>query len=494
MMKFVIFFFTALFVLDVAKGQELKGAKPNIILVFTDDQGSNLSYMGHPIIETPFIDEFARKSVRLNEFHVSPSCAPSRAALMSGRHEFKNGVTHTVHEREYLNIKTTTFPQILQKSGYETGIFGKWHLGDEEAYLPQKRGFDEVLIHGAGGIGQNYDGSCADFPPNIKNYKNCYFNPVLLHNETVVQTTGYCADIFFDSALDWMKRNLEKEKPFFAYISTNTPHSPLIAPQENYDRIKKRHPHLSKVNGRFAMIENIDDNFGKMMHNLEKWGALENTIIVFTTDNGAPYKPGSDAWNYGYKTGKGSGREGGVHVPAFINWKGVLKGNRDINQLTAHIDMFKTFCDLAGAKIPEDIQEIEGRSILPLLQNKKTSWKDRMLFHHRGRWSGNPEDKRDIGSVRTQRWRLIGEKQLYDIKNDPKEGNNVAEDYPEIVDELRKSYLKWWQEARSFMINENRVFIEEAPHKVRYKKQKSSIGIPEWNPTTYSFIKIPKGN
>ena len=182
----------------------LAGTRPNIILVMTDDQGmGDLSCMGNRVLRTPNLDSFYAYSTRFTEFHVSPTCAPTRSAIMSGRHEFKNGVTHTIKERERMSLRTTTFPQLLQKAGYQTAIFGKWHLGDEDAYQPYNRGFGETFIHGAGGIGQSYPSSCADFPPNRTDK---YFDIVALHNDTIVQTKGFCTDVFFQAALGWIKK------------------------------------------------------------------------------------------------------------------------------------------------------------------------------------------------------------------------------------------------------------------------------------------------
>lgn len=180
-----------------AQAKPLEGSCPNIILVMTDDQGmGDLSCMGNPILKTPHLDRFYEQSTRFMDFQVSPTCAPTRAAIMSGRAPFKNGVTHTIFQRERMALDTFTLPQALKTAGYTTGIFGKWHLGDEEEYLPGNRGFDEVLIHGAGGVGQV---GLGDFPPNKE---NPYFDNVLLHNDTIVQTKGFCTDLFFQSGLD----------------------------------------------------------------------------------------------------------------------------------------------------------------------------------------------------------------------------------------------------------------------------------------------------
>ena len=209
----------------------LHGSRPNIVLILTDDQGmGDLSCMGNKILRTPHVDQLYKDATRFTDFQVSPTCSPTRAAMMSGRYPFEVGVSHTLMQRDRLAPSVITFPQALQRAGYQTGLFGKWHLGDGDEYLPRKRGFDEVLMHGAGGIGQYGFG---DFKENSNNK---YFDNVLLHNETVVKTKGFCTDLFFHAALSWMKNQYEREKPFFAYLSLNAPHGPLIAP----DQYKKR--------------------------------------------------------------------------------------------------------------------------------------------------------------------------------------------------------------------------------------------------------------
>ena len=207
------------------------GTQPNIILVITDDQGYGpIRKHGNPWIQTPSLEKLHCQSTRFERFLVSPTCSPTRAALMSGRHPMKNGVTHTILERERMALNTVTLPQVLSKVGYVSGIFGKWHLGDEEPYQPHKRGFDEVFIHGAGGIGQAFKCSCADVPGNK------YFNPTIRSNGSFVKTKGYCTDLFFTAGLAWINKMKDEENPFFAYITTNAPHGPFIAPPENTKR------------------------------------------------------------------------------------------------------------------------------------------------------------------------------------------------------------------------------------------------------------------
>src|SRR3989442_11136460 len=210
----------------LAGADTLAGSRPNIIFILTDDQGyGDMSCHDNPVLRTPNIDRLHDEGVRFLDFHVSPTCSPTRAALMTGRHEFRNGVTHTLLERERLTLKATTIAQVLKSAGYTTGIFGKWHLGDEDAYQPGQRGFDEVFIHGAGGIGQTYAGSCGDAPGNT------YFNPALRHNGQFEKTQGYCTDLFFAQAVKWMDTRRKGGSPFFAYITPNAPHAPLQCPE-----------------------------------------------------------------------------------------------------------------------------------------------------------------------------------------------------------------------------------------------------------------------
>src|SRR5262249_12056076 len=178
----------------------LAGLKPNIIIILTDDQGyGDISCHGNPVLKTPNLDRLHDEAVRFTDFHVSPTCAPTRSALMTGRHEFRNGLTHTLLERERLPLQAITLAQVRQSAGSTTGIFGKWHLGDEPDHWPSRRGFDEMFIHGAGGIGQTYEGSCGDAPGNT------YFSPAILHNGKFVKTDGYCTDVFFRQAITWME-------------------------------------------------------------------------------------------------------------------------------------------------------------------------------------------------------------------------------------------------------------------------------------------------
>ncbi|MCK4820634.1 sulfatase-like hydrolase/transferase, partial [bacterium] len=232
--------------------------KPNIVFIITDDQGyGDLSCHGHPVLETPNLDRLKDQSVSFTCYHASPTCSPTRAAIMSGRDPFYVGVTHTIFERERLALKVPTLPEMLKKAGYTTGLFGKWHLGDQEPYRPDKRGFDEVFQHGGGGIGQSYSGSCGDAPDNN------YFDPIILHNEVFEKTKGFCTDVFVQEAISWIEKNKNK-KPFFAFISTNAAHGPFICP-EKYKKPFIEAGYDANQVGFHGMISNIDENIGLIM-------------------------------------------------------------------------------------------------------------------------------------------------------------------------------------------------------------------------------------
>ncbi len=280
-------------------------AKPNIIIVMPDDVGyGDYSCLGNPVMKTPAVDAFWKQSVRFTDFHVSPTCSPTRAALMSGRHEFKNGVTHTIFERERMSLKTITLAQVLKSAGYTTGIFGKWHLGDEPPYQPDRRGFDEVYIHGGGGIGQTFPGSCGDAPGNR------YRNPTLLHNGVFEKANGYCTDLFFGQAIRWMDEKRKAGAPFFAYIPLNVAHEPLECPEENYRHYAGKVP--KEVAKFYGMIETVDRNFGILLDKLREWGIEDNTLVIYIgTDNGG-FEPACKIFDAGLRGGKCTPYQGGT--------------------------------------------------------------------------------------------------------------------------------------------------------------------------------------
>ncbi len=438
--------------------------RPNIILVITDDQGyGDLARHGHPILQTPHLDRLHDESVRLDNFLVSPTCSPTRASLMTGRHEFKNGVTHTINERERLSLNATTIAQVLQKAGYQTGIFGKWHLGDEDAYQPQRRGFEEVFIHGAGGIGQSYEGSCGDAPGNL------YFDPAIWHNDKFVKTHGYCTDIFFDEAISWMS-GAKNKAPFFAYIATNAPHEPLQVPQSYEALYKDKAP--ADVAKFLGMITNIDDNIGKLRAALQNMGIERDTLLIFLNDNGSA--TGAKFYNAGMRAQKGTPYLGGIRAMNFWHWPGTF-APRTVNELTAHLDFFPTLASLAGAPSPDNL---DGFNLLPLLKNQKTAWPARMVFTHLGRWKKGEaaQSKYEKCAVRWDKWHMVRQSEakgweLYDVSQDIGEKNDLVSKEHEVMKKLDAAYDKWWQEVLPLMVNENAVGPKVNPFKERFWKQ-----------------------
>ena len=456
---------------------------PNIILVLTDDQGyGDLGCHDHPFLKTPNIDALYSQSTRFTDFQASPTCAPTRAALMSGRAPFKSGVTHTIYERERMALTATTIAEVLKGAGYRTGIFGKWHLGDEDPYQPHNRGFDETFIHGAGGIGQKYAGTCADAP------ENSYFDPIIKHNNSFVKTTGYCTDVFFQQALGWIKQQHAQGKPFFAYISTNAPHSPYIVAEKYKAMYKdKCKDQAAAFHG---MITNIDDNMGVLMEKLDAWGMADNTLLIFMTDNGSSMA----TFNYGMKGKKGSVNEGGTRVPLFFRLPGKIKAGVDVDRLTRHYDLFPTLTDFAGTQADEALN-LDGRSLVPLLENPNAEWPERYTFFHKGRWAkegmrvrkGRPDhvpenSKYTSFAVRSEKWRLVNNRDLYDIDNDPGEKKNRLKAHPEVARQMLAAYDDWWDEVRPLMINEDASLKNDAPFIVEYELQKKTTGIPDWCP------------
>jgi arylsulfatase len=443
---------------------------PNIIFVLTDDQGyGDFSCLGNPVLKTPNLDRLHSESVRFRDFHVCPTCAPTRSALITGRHEFRNGVTHTINERERLALSATTIAQVLKGAGYTTGIFGKWHLGDQAEYQPGRRGFDEVFIHGGGGIGQSYPGSCGDAPGNT------YFSPMILHNGRFEKTDGYCTDVFFRQAMKWIE-SVKGRQPFYAYIAPNAPHAPLQVPAE-YEKIYagKVETNVAKF---FGMIANIDDNVGRLLDALRQWGIERDTLVVFMNDNGGTV--GVKLFNAGMRGEKNTPWMGGTRAASFWRWPGTFQP-ADVDALASAIDFFPTIAELVGAKLSGPVKaQVEGRSLVPLLKNPRSGWPDRILFTHIGRWErGKVAEAKYVNcSVRSARWQMVcvsktGQKewQLFDVLRDPGETSDVAREHPEVVAKLDAAYDEWWDSIQPQLVNENAVGPKENPFKELFVKQ-----------------------
>jgi arylsulfatase len=447
------------------RAPRLATQRPNIVIVLVDDVGyGDFACLGNPVIRTPHVDAFYRQSVRFTDFHVSPTCAPTRCSLMTGRHEFKSGVTHTILERERMSLKAVTIAQVLHDAGYATGIFGKWHLGDQEPYQPEHRGFDEVFIHGGGGIGQTFPGSCGDAPGNT------YFNPALLHNGKFEKTHGYCTDLFFGQALLWIDCERQSGRPFFAYITPNAAHTPLQVPEDYFALYRGKVP--ENVARFFGMIANIDDNFGRLLAKLDEWKLADNTLVLFMTDNGGTQ--GVKLFNAGMHGMKNTPYQGGTRVPSFWRWPAGFAGGRDVSALSAHIDVFPTLAEITGAKLSEAARkQVEGQSRDALLKNPEAKAADRFLVTHCGRWPlGKAETaKHKDYSIRDSHFTMVNNQELYDLQHDPGETTNVISQYPDEVARLRAAYDEWWAEVLPRLENEHAVAPRMNPFKERYWKQ-----------------------
>ena len=415
----------------------LTAERPNVVLVITDDQGyGDLSCHGNPVLKTPHLDRLHAESVRLTDYHVSPTCSPTRSALITGHWTNRTGVWHTIMGRSLLRVNEVTIGTILGDAGYATGMFGKWHLGDNYPYRPEDRGFQETFRHGGGGVGQTPD-----------YWDNAYFDGSYWHNGTPKPAKGFCTDVFFDAAIQFIESQRKAKRPFFVYLCTNAPHGPMHAPPESSRPYQQLGTHLANF---YGMIANIDDNVGRLRRYLRESGLDENTLFIFTTDNGTA--GGEKIFNAGMRGKKGSEYDGGHRVPFFIHWpKGGLTGGRDVPTLTAHVDVVPTLIDLCAVPSPKNVK-FDGASLRPLLfpqtanasSSNPSQWPDRILVTDSQRVRDPIQWRKS--SVMTDQYRLINGRELYDIRQDPAQKKNVAADNPAVVARLRNFYERWWAE------------------------------------------------
>lgn len=409
---------------------------PNVLFVLTDDQGiGDIGWMGNPYLRTPSMDRLASEGTSFTQFNVSPTCSPTRAALLTGRHEFRCGITHTVLARNFMRREIPTMADSFRAAGYRTGLFGKWHLGDSAPFLPEQRGFDHALYHGAGAIGQTPD-----------YWGNRYFDPHLRSGHDWQRHNGYCADIFFDRAWDWMSAD---SQPFFAWLAPNTPHTPLQV-SERYSR-RFIDMGLSETAAKFyGMIENIDENLGIMLAKLQRSSLAKDTLVVFITDNGSAMggEPQLDLFNAGLRGTKASAYEGGVRAVCTLWHPGQIPAARRVDALAGSTDIFPTLAEFCGVPTPENI---EGSSLIPLIKGKQARRPDVHKITHRARWpAGANIDKFQYSgcSIRNQKYSLVDGRELYDLEKDPGQRDDIATQFPQIVRDLKLRYDEWWNDVR----------------------------------------------
>lgn len=394
---------------------------PNVLLIITDDQGfGDVASHGNSEIHTPVHDQLASEGVRFDRYYVSPVCAPTRAALLTGRYHPRTGVHGVTRGHEVMRDDEVTIAEILKANGYATGAFGKWHNGESYPHHPNGQGFDEFI------------GFCAG-------HWNNYFDTPLERNGEVFQSEGFIIDTLTDYAIDWIKKENEENRPWFCYVPYNTPHTPWQVPEKFWKKYQGKGLEPTTACA-YAMVENIDFNMGRLLECVDELEQRENTIVIFMTDNGA----NTDRYNAGMRGRKGSNHEGGTRVPLFIRYPNTIPAGLKVEEITAHIDILPTLVELTGSK-PIPTKPLDGKSLVSLIREQTGAVErkspERTLFTV---WRGK-------GAVRTQKWRAVmGGKSgwmLFDMQNDPGEAHDVAEKHPQVIKELAKEYEQWWKDV-----------------------------------------------
>ncbi|MCX7006718.1 MAG: arylsulfatase, partial [Kiritimatiellaeota bacterium] len=358
--------------------------RPNVVLFLADDQGyGDLGYHGNPHVKTPQLDTFAREAVELANFHVSPVCSPTRASLMTGRYNFRTGVCDVFGAATHMDPAEVTVAETLRAAGYATGLFGKWHLGDDPTRNPNAQGFDEALSFPGAAMRQ-------------------YFNPPLLHNGAPEKRIGYCMDIFTDAAIAFIEKN--RAQPFFVYLPANLIHTPLQVDEElaaPYRALNLGLP-TAKV---YGMLRSVDNNFGRLRAVLKELGLEENTLLLYTSDNGpCSSSVATNRFMAGLHGLKGTVYENGIHTPCFARWPAGFTSPAKVTRLIAHIDVMPTILEACGVAAPAGVK-LDGRSALPLLRNPAADWPERTLFFQ---WdSGQTPRRGHAGCAVTERWKLV---------------------------------------------------------------------------------------
>lgn len=432
-------------------------SQPNVILLMTDDQGyGELSCHGNPVLETLNLDRLHSQSARFTDFHVAPMCTPTRGQLLTGLDAARNGAINVSSGRTLLRAELPTMASLLRDGGYRTGIFGKWHLGDNYPYRPQDRGFEQTLWFPSSHIS-----STPDF------WDNDYFNDTFRRNGQLQEYPGYCTDVFFDEAIEWMRGRADSDEPFFCYLPTNTPHWPHWVPDEERQIITNAWT-KARENGSvrelaagqrdelisyLAMILNIDENVGKLEQFLEDADLVEDTIFVFLTDNGSTFGP--TYYNAGMRGRKTQLWEGGHRVPCFVRWPGGDVEPRDIEGVTQVQDLLPTLLDLCGLK---SSNSFDGKSLAQVVRGQAAVPEDRMLVINYSRMPigfefAAPDSpsrmRREGAAVLWKNWRLLRGRELYDLNEDPQQQTNIIDQQPEVAEKMRKHLRDWWQDVRA---------------------------------------------
>ena len=442
----------------------VRGAeRPNVIVIMSDDQGGgDYGFMGNEVIRTPALDAMAARSGVLTRFYVSPVCAPTRASLMTGRYNYRTRCIDTYVGRAMMDPAEVTIAEILRDAGYRTGIYGKWHLGDNYPMRPMDQGFQDSLVHRGGGIGQPSDPIGAE---------GKYTDPTLIKNGVETPMKGYCTDIYFDAAMDFIEASVENRKSFFTYIATNAPHGPFHdVPEELYQeylkadfgpilvnrvnpqRVKAETDKLARI---AAMITNIDDNVGRLFRKLDGLKIRENTIVVYLNDNG----PNTMRYVGNMRGMKSHVDDGGIRSPLVFHWPARVQPNKFSESLCAHIDLLPSLLDACEVSVPSGLK-IDGRSFLPLLTLEHADLAPRQLVLQTHR--GNVPQEYHHFALHDGLWKLVhpsgfGREQfegpakleLYHLGDDPRQQKDLAQTQPEVYERLKKDYEQWFADVSS---------------------------------------------
>jgi uncharacterized sulfatase len=451
---------------------------PNVIMIVTDDQGyGDMACHGNPWLKTPNLDRFCSESVRLENYHVDPVCTPTRAALMTGRYSTRVGAWTVTEGRQLLRADEVTMAEVFADSGYRTGMFGKWHLGDAWPYAPRFRGFQEVVRHLAGGIDEIGNPTGNDF-----------FDATYYRNGSPEQINGYCTDVFFAECQRFVSE--KSDEPFFVYLPLNAMHGPhTVAEKYSAPFIAQGHPaNRAKF---YGMITNFDENLGRLFETLKAQHLEQETIVIFMGDNGTAAGGGDsqkpdDGFNAGMRGKKGSVYEGGHRVACFVRWPDHLKPGHKVQQLTSCRDWLPTLIDLCDLDPPLKVK-FDGKSVVPLLQGQAQDWPDRTMFIQRQ--GDQPTLEKQVKArsqyphyaVLTQQWRLV-DGELYDITRDPGQQENCAAQHAEVVDQLYRQYEQHFADVYSNDAAYTRFqlgMVEENP---------TRLTVRDWHPTAGNVI------
>ncbi len=349
---------------------ESENRPPNIVCIFVDDLGfGDLSCQGATDMQTPHIDNFASESMSCTNFYANCTvCSPSRASLLTGRYPDLVGVPGVIRQIEqnnwgYLDPNAVLLPEVLKTKGYESALIGKWHLGLESPNTPNEKGFDL------------FRGFLGDMMEDYWNHRRGGIN-WMRHNEQEIDPVGHATDLFTDWSIEYLEDRKTDEDPFYLYLAYNAPHFPIQPPQEWLDKVLTREKGINHDRAKnVAFIEHLDHSIGRVLEKLESTGLVDNTLIVFTSDNGGALRFAQS--NGDLRGGKQDHYEGGIKVPAFIKWKDRIKPGSRTDNLGLHMDLFNTFCDVAGVDIKHDV---DGISLLPSLLGEDQITDDRVVY------------------------------------------------------------------------------------------------------------------